>query len=63
MTYKLIAVTGVTRGLGSVLTNWLIAQGKTVVGCARSQSGIDALGARFPSPTASTFWISHQARM
>ena len=50
MTYKLIAVTGVTRGLGSVLTNWLIAQGKTVVGCARSLSGIDALGERFPSP-------------
>jgi NAD(P)-dependent dehydrogenase (short-subunit alcohol dehydrogenase family) len=48
--YDLIAITGVTRGLGSVLTEWLIAQGKTIAGCARSQAGIDALGGRFASP-------------
>ena len=48
--YDLIAITGVTRGLGSVLTEWLIAQGKTIVGCARSREGIDALGRRFGGP-------------
>ena len=48
--YDLIAITGVTRGLGSVLTEWLIAQGKTIAGCARSQAGIDALRDRFASP-------------
>ena len=48
--YNLIVVTGVTRGLGSALTEWLIAQGRTVVGCARSQAGIDALRKRFPAP-------------
>ena len=50
MTYDLIVVTGVTRGLGSVLTRWLVDQGKTVVGCARSRSGVDALRESFPSP-------------
>ena len=44
--YELIAITGVTRGLGSVLTQWLIGQGKTIAGCARSQGGIDALEKR-----------------
>jgi NAD(P)-dependent dehydrogenase (short-subunit alcohol dehydrogenase family) len=48
--YNLIVVTGVTRGLGSVLIQWLIAQGKTVVGCARSQTGIKTLRDRFPIP-------------
>ena len=45
--YDLIAITGVTRGLGSVLTEWLIAQGKTVAGCARSQAGIEALRSKY----------------
>ena len=48
--YDLIAITGVTRGLGSVLTEWLIDQGKTIVGCARSRTGIDELGRRFGGP-------------
>ena len=48
--YDLIAITGVTRGLGSVLTEWLVAQGKTIAGCARSQAGIDALRNRFAAP-------------
>lgn len=48
--YNLIAITGVTRGLGAVLTEWFIAQGKTVVGCARSQAGIDTLNSRHPDP-------------
>lgn len=50
MTYTRIAITGVTRGLGAALTNWFIAQGKTVIGCARSPSAIAELGQRFPSP-------------
>ena len=50
MSYDLIAITGVTRGLGSVLTEWLIGQGKTIAGCARSQNGVDALNERFGDP-------------
>ncbi len=49
-TYDLVAITGVTRGLGSVLTEWLIEQGKTVVGCARSQAAIDEMSNRYPAP-------------
>lgn len=48
--YDLIAITGVSRGLGSVLTQWLIDQGKTIAGCARSQEALDELSARFPAP-------------
>ncbi len=50
MTYDLIALTGVTRGLGAVLTEWLIARGKTIAGCATSKAGIEALGERFGAP-------------
>ena len=50
MTYNLIALTGVTRGLGAVLTEWLIARGKTIAGCATSKAGIETLGERFGEP-------------
>ena len=48
--YSLIVITGVTRGLGSVLAQWLIEQGRTIAGCARTHSGVDALASRFPDP-------------
>lgn len=37
---KIIAITGVSRGLGRALTSEFIALGHTVVGCARSKSAI-----------------------
>jgi NADP-dependent 3-hydroxy acid dehydrogenase YdfG len=41
--YDLIAITGVSRGPGSVLRQWLIDQGKTIAGCVRSQEALDEL--------------------
>ena len=48
--YDLIAITGVSRGPGSVLRQWLIDQGKTIAGCVRSQEALDELSARFSAP-------------
>lgn len=38
-----IAITGVTRGLGRVLVDGLIAEGHVVAGCGRSEAAIQAL--------------------
>lgn len=48
--YQRVVITGVTRGLGIVLTEWLITQGCTVVGCARSHEAIETLQQRLGTP-------------
>jgi len=40
---KLILITGVTRGLGRAMAEEIVRQGHTVVGCARSSTGIKQL--------------------
>lgn len=46
---QLIALTGVTRGLGYAMTQQFIAQGHTLLGCARSADAIQQLRQQFPS--------------
>lgn len=50
----LIAITGVTRGLGRALTEWYIANGHTVVGCGR---GATILDMRFDYPAPNDFSV------
>jgi len=45
-----VVVTGVTRGIGRALTDRLIELGHTVIGCGRSQSGIDELAMEHADP-------------
>lgn len=47
---KFIVVTGVSRGCGRALVEWLIAEGHTVAGCARSAVAIEELRGQFPKP-------------
>jgi NAD(P)-dependent dehydrogenase (short-subunit alcohol dehydrogenase family) len=47
-----ILITGVTRGLGRALAEWFIAQGHTVIGCARSA---EILNLRFTHPAPNDF--------
>ncbi|MFO0946065.1 MAG: SDR family NAD(P)-dependent oxidoreductase [Planctomycetota bacterium] len=47
---KLIVITGVTRGLGRALTQGFIAQGHTVLGCARSRDAVQKLSHSFGKP-------------
>lgn len=47
---KLIVITGVTRGLGRAMTQGFIAQGHTVLGCARSRDAVQKLGHSFGKP-------------
>jgi len=47
---KFIVVTGVSRGCGRALVEWLIGDGHTVAGCARSAAGIDELRKQFGTP-------------
>jgi NAD(P)-dependent dehydrogenase (short-subunit alcohol dehydrogenase family) len=47
---KFIVLTGCTRGCGLALTEWLIAQGHTVAGCARSGDGVSAMRETFGTP-------------
>ncbi len=46
---KRIVITGVTRGLGRALATRLAELGHTIIGCARSASGVEALN-RDPGP-------------
>lgn len=47
---RLIAVTGVSRGLGLAMAEGFIAAGHTVWGCARSKKAIDQLRRRWGPP-------------
>lgn len=51
---KIIAITGVSRGLGRALTEKFIASGQTVIGCARSQSAIQELQEKYGKPHSFT---------
>ena len=45
-----VLVTGVSKGLGRVLVEKLIAKGHTVLGCARSEKAIEELRNKFGGP-------------
>ncbi|XDE65205.1 SDR family oxidoreductase [Arthrospira platensis BEA 1257B] len=47
---KIILITGVSRGLGRVLTESFIDLGHTVLGCARSREPIDLLTQKYGKP-------------
>ncbi|MGQ4646506.1 SDR family NAD(P)-dependent oxidoreductase [Lyngbya aestuarii] len=47
---KTIVITGVSRGLGRVMAEGLSQLGHTVLGCARSETGIEKLKQQFGSP-------------
>lgn len=47
---QLILVTGVSQGLGRAMTEELIAQGCTVIGCARNESAIAQLNQTYGKP-------------
>ncbi len=47
---RAVVVTGVSRGLGRALTQWLVEHGHQVAGVARSVPAIDQLRAQFPAP-------------
>jgi NAD(P)-dependent dehydrogenase (short-subunit alcohol dehydrogenase family) len=48
MNPKTVVITGCTRGLGRALVPLFIAEGWTVAGCGRSESGISSLRRDFP---------------
>lgn len=47
---QVIAITGVSRGLGLAMTEQFIERGHTVLGCARSHDAIQQLTQRFGQP-------------
>ncbi len=47
-----IVLTGVTRGLGRALVNRFVEQNHIIYGCGRSETQINDLNGRFPSPHA-----------
>jgi NAD(P)-dependent dehydrogenase (short-subunit alcohol dehydrogenase family) len=47
---KFIVVTGVSRGCGRALAEWLIGEGHTVAGCARSSDAMQELRKQFGAP-------------
>ena len=48
--HRIVLVTGATRGIGRALAKRLLQLGHTVIGCGRSQSGVDDLSATFGQP-------------
>ena len=58
---KIIAITGVSRGLGRVLTEEFIALGHTVIGCARAETALQKLRQQFPSPN--NFWLHNYSKL
>lgn len=50
MKSRIIALTGVTRGLGRAMANGFIAQGHTVLGCGRNSGQIGDLKRAFGAP-------------
>lgn len=51
---KIIAITGVTKGLGRALAEWFIRHGHTVAGCGRSAEILDL---RFTHPAPHDFHV------
>jgi NAD(P)-dependent dehydrogenase (short-subunit alcohol dehydrogenase family) len=49
-TAKRIVLTGVSRGLGLVMAEGFIAEGHTVLACARSEEALATLRSRWPAP-------------
>src|ERR1051325_9763809 len=49
-TKRIILITGATRGLGRALAAEFARQGHTVLGCGRSQKGIEQLRRSFNRP-------------
>lgn len=49
-TAKVIVITGVTHGLGRAMVEEFIRRGHTVLGCGRSQKGMDQLKEKFGAP-------------
>jgi len=47
-----VVITGVTRGIGRALADWLIANGHTVAGCGRSGPAIFDLRFTHPEPNS-----------
>ena len=47
---KLILITGVTRGLGRAAAEEFIKRGCTVMGCGRSEAGVNAMQKKFEGP-------------
>ncbi len=47
---KVVAITGVTRGLGLAMAEKLIDLGHTVIGCGRSREAVNSLRQRFSRP-------------
>lgn len=45
-----VVVTGVTRGIGRALTDRLIELGHTVIGCGRSEGGVEELMSAYGEP-------------
>jgi len=43
MSKRIVLITGVTRGLGRAMVDEFVRQGHTVLGCGRSQKGIEQL--------------------
>jgi len=47
---RIVVVTGATRGIGRSLTDRFVELGHTVIGCGRSQDGIDELATAYDDP-------------
>ncbi|BBD62945.1 short-chain dehydrogenase/reductase SDR (plasmid) [Nostoc sp. HK-01] len=47
---KRILITGVSKGLGYAMSEDFIAQGHTVIGCARSAAAIEKMKDSFGAP-------------
>jgi NAD(P)-dependent dehydrogenase (short-subunit alcohol dehydrogenase family) len=50
MAKKIVLITGVTRGLGRAMVDEFAGRGYTVLGCGRSQKGIEQLRRQIGSP-------------
>ena len=50
MAKKIVLITGVTRGLGRAMVDEFVRQGHTVLGCGRSQKGIEQLRRQIGPP-------------
>ncbi|MEB3233528.1 MAG: SDR family oxidoreductase [Leptolyngbyaceae bacterium] len=60
---KHIVITGVSRGLGRVMTDTFIAQGHRLSGCARNAETIAELRSTYPDHLFTAVDISHDARV